>query len=109
MEKLEESNPTLAEEVKRLMFVFDDLVALDNRTIQQILREVDAKDLALALKGAKEEVKEHLLKNMSSRAKAMIQEDMDVMGPVRLKHAEEAHQKIINVVSHLQHMVQTLS
>ncbi len=104
MEKLEESNPELAEEVKRLMFVFDDLVALDNRTIQQILREVDAKDLALALKGAKEEVKEHLLKNMSSRAKAMIIEDMEVMGPVRLKHAEESQQKIINVVRQLEEM-----
>lgn len=104
MERLEEVNPELAEEVKRLMFVFDDLVALDNRTIQQILREVDAKDLALALKGAKEEVKDHILKNMSSRAKAMIQEDMDVMGPVRLKHAEEAQQKIINVVRQLEEM-----
>lgn len=104
MEKLDEVNPELAEEVKRLMFVFDDLVALDNRTIQQILREVDAKDLALALKGAKEEVKEHLLKNMSSRAKAMIMEDMEVMGPVRLKHAEEAQQKIINVVRQLEEM-----
>ncbi|HTA76513.1 MAG TPA: flagellar motor switch protein FliG [bacterium] len=102
MEKLEESNPTLAEEVKRLMFVFDDLIVLDNRTVQQILREVDAKDLALALKGAKEEVKEHLLKNMSNRAKAMIIEDMEVMGPVRLKNAEEAQQKIINVVRQLE-------
>ncbi len=104
MEKLEESNPELAEEVKRLMFVFDDLINLDNRTIQQVLREVDAKDLALALKGCKDEVKEHLLKNMSSRAKAMILEDMDVMGPVRLKHAEEAQQKIINVVRQLEEM-----
>ena len=104
MEKLEESNPELAEEVKRLMFVFDDLINLDNRTIQQVLREVDAKDLALALKGAKEEVKEHLLKNMSSRAKAMILEDMEVMGPVRLKHAEEAQQKIVNVVRQLEEM-----
>jgi flagellar motor switch protein FliG len=102
MEKLEESNPTLAEEVKRLMFVFDDLIVLDNRTVQQILREVDAKDLALALKGAKEEVKEHLLKNMSNRARAMIMEDMEVMGPVRLKNAEEAQQKIINVVRQLE-------
>jgi flagellar motor switch protein FliG len=102
MEKLEESNPTLAEEVKRLMFVFDDLIVLDNRTVQQILREVDAKDLALALKGAKEEVKEHLLKNMSNRARAMIIEDMEVMGPVRLKNAEEAQQKIINVVRQLE-------
>ncbi len=104
MEKLEESNPELAEEVKRLMFVFDDLINLDDRTIQQVLREVDAKDLALALKGAKEEVKNHILKNMSSRAKAMIQEDMDVMGPVRLKHAEEAQQKIVNVVRQLEEM-----
>ncbi|HET9868957.1 MAG TPA: flagellar motor switch protein FliG [bacterium] len=104
MEKLEEQNPELAEEVKRLMFVFDDLINLDNRTIQQVLREVDAKDLALARKGAKEEVKEHLLKNMSSRAKAMILEDMEVMGPVRLKHAEEAQQKIVNVVRQLEEM-----
>jgi flagellar motor switch protein FliG len=104
MEKLEEQNPELAEEVKRLMFVFDDLINLDNRTIQQVLREVDAKDLALALKGAKEEVKDHLLKNMSSRAKAMILEDMEVMGPVRLKHAEEAQQKIVNVVRQLEEM-----
>ena len=102
MEKLEESNPTLAEEVKRLMFVFDDLIVLDNRTVQQILREVDAKDLALALKGAKEEVKEHLLKNMSTRARAMIMEDMEVMCPVRLKNAEESQQKIINVVRQLE-------
>lgn len=104
MEKLEETNPELADEVKRLMFVFDDLINLDDRTIQQVLREVDAKDLALALKGAKEEVKNHILKNMSSRAKAMILEDMEVMGPVRLKHAEEAQQKIINVVRQLEEM-----
>jgi flagellar motor switch protein FliG len=104
MEKLEESNPELAEEVKRLMFVFDDLINLDNRTIQQVLREVDAKDLALALKGCKDEVKEHILKNMSTRAKAMILEDMEVMGPVRLKHAEEAQQKIVNVVRQLEEM-----
>ena len=81
MEKLEESNPELAEEVKRLMFVFDDLINLDNRTIQQVLREVDAKDLALALKGCKDEVKEHILKNMSTRAKAMILEDMEGTWP----------------------------
>jgi flagellar motor switch protein FliG len=104
MEKLETSNPELAEEVKRLMFVFDDIINLDDRTIQQVLREVDAKDLALALKGAKEEVKGHILKNMSSRAKAMIQEDMDVMGPVRLKHTEEAQQKIVNVIRQLEEM-----
>jgi flagellar motor switch protein FliG len=104
MEKLEETNPELAEEVKRLMFVFDDLINLDDRTIQQVLREVDGKDLSLALKGAKEEVKSHILKNMSSRARAMIMEDMDVMGPVRLKHSEEAQQKIVNVVRQLEEM-----
>jgi flagellar motor switch protein FliG len=104
MEKLEETNPDLADEIKRLMFVFDDILLLDDRTIQQILREIDSKDLVLALKGASEECKSKILKNMSSRARQMILEDMEVMGPVRLKTTEEAQQKIVNVIRQLEEM-----
>ena len=104
MEKLEEKNPDLADEIKRLMFVFDDILLLDDRTIQQILREIDSKDLVLALKGASEECRNKILKNMSSRARQMILEDMEVMGPVRLKTTEEAQQKIVNVIRQLEEM-----
>jgi flagellar motor switch protein FliG len=102
MEKLEETNPELADEIKRLMFTFDDILLIDDRSIQQILREVDQKDLVLALKGAGDEVKTKILKNMSARARAMIQEDMSVMGPVRLKATEEAQQKIVNAIRALE-------
>jgi flagellar motor switch protein FliG len=104
IEKLEESDPDLAEEVKRLMFVFDDVMQLDNRTVQKVLSDVDTKDLALALKGAAEEVKDHVLKNMSKRARQTIEEEMEFMGPVRLKHTEEAQQKIVNVIRQLEEM-----
>jgi len=104
MEKLEETNPELADEIKRLMFVFDDILLIDDRSIQQILREVDQKDLVLALKGAGDEVKSKILKNMSARARAMINEDMEVMGPVRLKATEEAQQKIVNIIRQLEEM-----
>jgi flagellar motor switch protein FliG len=104
MEKLEETNPDLADEIKRLMFVFDDLLLIDDRSIQRILREIDQKDLILALKGAGEEVKAKILKNMSQRAKALIMEEMEVMGPTRLKNTEEAQQKIVNTIRQLEEM-----
>jgi flagellar motor switch protein FliG len=104
MEKLEETNPDLADEIKRLMFVFDDILLIDDRSIQQILREVDQKDLILALKGASEEVKAKILKNMSTRARALILEEMEVMGPTRLKNTEEAQQKIVNTIRQLEEM-----
>jgi flagellar motor switch protein FliG len=104
MEKLEETNPDLADEIKRLMFVFDDLLLIDDRSIQRILREVDQKDLILALKGAGEEVKAKILKNMSQRARALILEEMEVMGPTRLKNTEEAQQKIVNTIRQLEEM-----
>jgi flagellar motor switch protein FliG len=102
MEKMEEETPDLADDIKRLMFVFDDINLLDDRAIQQVMKGVDQKDIVLALKGASESVKGKILKNMSTRAKQMILEDMEVMGPVRLKTAEEAQQKIINVVRRLE-------
>ena len=104
MEKLEEENPELADDIKRLMFVFDDILSLDDRAIQMIMRDVEQKDIVLALKGGSDGVKGKILKNMSTRARQMILEDMEVMGPVRLKATEEAQQKIINVIRRFEEM-----
>lgn len=99
---LEEMDPEMAMEVKGQMFVFEDLVMIDDRGIQKVLKNVDKKDLALALKAAEESVKEKILKNMSERASALLREDLDVMGPVRLKEVEESQRKIIEVVKQLE-------
>jgi flagellar motor switch protein FliG len=80
---LEVENPQLAEEVRELMFVFEDIVNLEDRAIQRILREVDTKDLAMSLKGTKEDVKEKVFKNMSERAQEMLRDEIEYMGPVR--------------------------
>lgn len=101
MEALEEDNPELAEEIKKRMFVFEDLVTLDDRSIQRVLKEVDMRDLALALKTASEEVTNRVFKNISSRAREMIKEDMSLMGPVRLRDVEDAQQKIVNSIRQL--------
>jgi len=101
MQSLEESDPALAEEVRKQMFVFEDIVKLDDRSIQRVLREVDTKDLALALRGASEEVKGKIFKNMSTRAAQMLREDMEVGGPVRLRTVEDAQQRIVAVVRRL--------
>ena len=101
-ENLEIQNPDLAEEIKKRMFVFEDLNTLDDRGMQRVLKEVDSKDLGLALKGASEDVKGKFLKNMSKRASQMLQDEMAFMGPVRIKDVEEAQQKIVNVVRGLE-------
>jgi flagellar motor switch protein FliG len=102
IEHLSESTPELAEEVKQMMFTFDDVALLDDRAIQQVLKEIDTKELALALKVVKEEVKNKILKNLSERAQTMLQEDMEFMGPVRLRSVEEAQQRIVNVIRRLE-------
>ena len=102
MEYLEENDPELAEEIKKRLFVFEDILRLDDRALQRIMREVDMKDLSLALKGATEELKAKFFKNMSKRAAEMLKEDMDYMGPVRVKDVEEAQQKVVNVVRGLE-------
>jgi len=102
IENLEIQNPDLAEEIKKRMFVFEDLNTLDDRGMQRVLKEVDSKDLGLALKGASDEVKGKFLKNMSKRASQMLQDEMAFMGPVRIKDVEEAQQKIVNVVRGLE-------
>lgn len=102
LESLEEQSPELADEVRRLMFLFEDIVLLDDRSIQQVLREVDGKDLAIALKGQGENVQEKIFKNMSSRAAEIIKEDLEFMGPVRVSQVEEAQQKIVAVIRKLE-------
>jgi flagellar motor switch protein FliG len=102
LETLEEQNPELADEVRRMMFLFEDITALDDRSIQQILREVDTKELAVALKGTSEEVQDKIYTNMSERAAAIIKEDLEFMGPVRVKTVEEAQQKIVAIIRRLE-------
>lgn len=102
MAQLEERDPELADDIARLMFTFDDVVFVEDGGIQKALREIDSKDLALALKGANEEVVEKIYRNMSERAREMIQEEIEFMGPVRLKNVEEAQQKIVSVVRSLE-------
>jgi len=102
IEALEEDSAELAEEIKKKMFVFEDIVLLDDRSIQKVLREVDGQELAKALKGVDNEVQEKIYKNMSKRAATMLKEDMEFMGPVRLKDVEEAQQKIVSIIRHLE-------
>src|SRR5206468_11934991 len=92
----------LADTVKNMMFVFEDIVQLDDRAIQAIMKEVDMKELATALKGTPAEVQEKVYRNMSERAVAMLKEDMEFMGPVRLRVVEEAQQKIVGVIRRLE-------
>ncbi len=102
MESLEIEEPELADEIRKKMFVFEDILMLDDRSIQRVLREVENSELAVALKGANEEVQKAIFNNMSTRLAAMIKEDMDFMGPVRLKDVEEAQQKIVNIIRKLE-------
>ena len=102
METLEIEEPELADEIRKKMFVFEDILLLDDRAIQRVLRDVDNGDLSMALKGSNEEVQEAIFKNLSKRLAAMIKEDMEFMGPVRMKDVEEAQQKIVNIIRKLE-------
>ena len=102
IETLEVDNPELAEEIKRLMFVFEDIVMLDDRSLQMVLREVDTKDLSLAMKATPPEVSEKVYKNMSKRAADMLREEIEYMGPVKIRDVEEAQQKVVNVIRTLE-------
>ncbi len=102
IENLEVENPELAEEIKRLMFVFEDIVMLDDRSLQMVLREIDSKDLALALKATSPEVGEKIYKNMSKRAADMLREEIEYMGPVKIRDVEESQQKVVNVIRRLE-------
>lgn len=102
METLEIEEPELADEIRKKMFVFEDILSLDDKSIQRVLREVDNNELAVALKSAGEEVQNVIFNNLSKRLATMIKEDMDYMGPVRLKDVEEAQQKIVNIIRKLE-------
>jgi len=105
METLDVEDSNLAEEIKKRMFVFEDILSLDNRAIQTLLRqEIDNRELAVALKGSSQELQNLIFANQSKRLAAMIKEDMDYMGPVRRTDVEEAQQKIVDIVRRLQDM-----
>ena len=96
--ELEKEKPDLAEKVRSNMFVFEDIITLDSASIQRILREVDSRDLALALKISSEDVADAIYQNLSKRAAQTLREDIEFMGPVRLVEAEEAQQKIVSII-----------
>ena len=102
MGHLERENPELATEIKNLMFTFDDILLLDDRGMQRLLKEVDSKILSLALKNGSEEAKNKFLRNMSQRAAEMIAEEIQYMGPVKLRDIEDAQQKIVDSVRRLE-------
>jgi flagellar motor switch protein fliG len=102
MESLEIEEPELADEIRKKMFVFEDILLLDDRAIQRVLRDVDNADLGVALKAANEEVQNVIFKNLSKRLAAMIKEDMEFMGPVRMKDVEETQQKVVSVIRKLE-------
>jgi flagellar motor switch protein FliG len=102
LEGLERTDPETANEIRKRMFVFDNVTLLDDRSIQRVLREVDSKDLGLALKGATEEVRHRIVSNMSERAGKMLQEDIEALGPVRLSQVEEAQGRIVAVIRRLE-------
>lgn len=102
LDSLGESNPEMADQIKNMMFVFEDIVTLDDKAIQAILKEVDVKDLGTALKGVNAEVQDKVYKNMSERAMNMLKEDMEFMGPVKVRVVEESQQKIVAIIRRLE-------
>jgi flagellar motor switch protein FliG len=102
MENLERENPDLATEIKNLMFVFEDILLLDDTAMRRVLKDLDSKDLAIALKGASTELQDKFMGNMSSRAGEMLKEEIEFMGPVRLKDVEEVQQRIVDTVRRLE-------
>jgi len=101
LEELEKEDAELADEIRQRMFIFEDIISLDDAAIQRVIREVDSKDLAKALKGASEEVKERIFRNISKRAAEMLEEDLEFMGPVRLREVEEAQQRVVAIIRRL--------
>jgi flagellar motor switch protein FliG len=102
IESLEEEDPELAEDIKKRMFVFEDIVMLDDRAIQKVLREVDVSEMAKALKSVDTEVQDKIFRNMSKRAATLLKEDMEYMGPIRMKDVEESQQKIVSIIRKLE-------
>ena len=101
LEKIQAHDADMAGKIKSLMFVFEDLLLVDSKGVQRVLREIDSKDLALALKAASEELKAHIRANMSERAGTALEEEIELLGPVRVKDVEAAHESIIETVRQL--------
>jgi flagellar motor switch protein FliG len=102
LEALESQDPDLVEQIRRLMFVFEDILLVNDKGIQQVLKEIENETLALALKTASDELRDKIFRNMSERASTLIKEDMEYMGPVRISDVEAAQQKIVDVVRRLE-------
>jgi flagellar motor switch protein FliG len=102
LEELSKKSADLAEQIRGLMFVFDDLIQLDDRSVQEVLKEVNKEYLGIALKGAKEEIKEKFFKNMSERAVQLLKDDMDARGPMRVSEVNKIQQEILKVVRRLE-------
>ncbi|MCY0897348.1 MAG: flagellar motor switch protein FliG [Firmicutes bacterium] len=102
MARLEEEDPELAENIKNRMFVFENIVQLDDRSIQKVLRHVDNKTLAMAMKGAQPDVHSRIMKNLSQKAAELLKEDIEVLGPVRIRDVEQAQREIVNVIRQLE-------
>ena len=102
MNRVEEKDPELAEEIRKLMFVFEDLVFVDDKGIQALLKEVDQQKLVIALKTAPEEIKAKLFKNMSGRASTLLQEDLEALGPTKLSDVEKAQSEIVQKTKDLE-------
>ncbi len=98
IENMEERDPVLAEEIKKRMFVFEDIIILDDRSVQKVLRKVDMNDLTKALKSVDEEVREKILTNMSKRAAVILTEDIEFLGPIKMTDMEQAQQRIVNLI-----------
>ncbi len=101
MDNISQANPDLSEQIRALMFVFDDLIEIDDRAMQEILKEVSKEQLAMALKACKEEIRGKILKNMSSRAAEILKEDMEAQGPVKLSEVEKNQQSILAIAHKL--------
>ena len=101
-DELEKRDATLADEIHKLMFVFEDIINLDTMAIQRFIREVDTKDLAVALKGSNEDVKQVILQNMSSRVRESIEQDIQFLHNIRMRDVEEAQQKIVGIIRQLE-------
>lgn len=102
LEEIQQRNPELAQEIRGLMFTFEDIQLLDDRSIQRLLKEVDTKVLTVALKGATEEIQNKIFSNMSERAAAMIKEEMEYMGPIRVREVDEAQRQIVEIIRSLE-------
>ncbi|MGH2364649.1 MAG: flagellar motor switch protein FliG [Chloroflexota bacterium] len=102
LDTLDQDDPELADEIKKQMFVFENITLLDDRSIQRVLKEIDTRELAMALRGGGEGVKTRIFKNMSTRAADMLREDMAITGPVRLRNVEESQQRIVKIIRRLE-------